>query len=56
MAAFTIRLATVADLEAIRAIYNHYVAVSTCTYALEPETAEEKIKKISDWITAGCPD
>ena len=46
---FLIRPATVADLEAIRAIYNHYVAVSTCTYALEPETADER----AAWLAAG---
>jgi phosphinothricin acetyltransferase len=43
MPAFTIRLATEADLEAIRAIYNHYVAHSTCTYQIEPDTTEERL-------------
>jgi phosphinothricin acetyltransferase len=37
-----IRLATEADLEAINAIYNHYVAHSTCTYQLAPESAEAR--------------
>jgi L-amino acid N-acyltransferase len=37
-----IRPATADDLAAIRDIYNHYVATSTCTFALEPETAEER--------------
>lgn len=41
--AFAIRPATESDLEAIRAIYNHYVAHSTCTYQIEPETAEERL-------------
>lgn len=38
-----IRLATEADLPAINAIYNHYVAHSTCTYQLAPETAEARL-------------
>jgi phosphinothricin acetyltransferase len=33
-----IRLATTDDLAAINDIYNYYVAESTCTYQLEPET------------------
>jgi L-amino acid N-acyltransferase len=37
-----IRPATVADLEAINAIYNHYVLHSTCTYQTEPETAADR--------------
>jgi phosphinothricin acetyltransferase len=43
MAASTIRLATVDDLEAIRTIYNHYVALSTCTFQIEPETPAERL-------------
>jgi phosphinothricin acetyltransferase len=39
--AVRIRPATVADLPAIRAIYNHYVATSTCTFRMEPQTEEE---------------
>lgn len=35
-----IRPATVEDLAAIRAIYNHYVATSTCTFQIEPETEQ----------------
>ena len=38
-----IRLATVDDLAAINAIYNHYVMHSTCTYQEEPTTAEERV-------------
>lgn len=38
-----IRLATEADLPAINAIYNHYVAHSTCTYQMAPETAEARL-------------
>lgn len=30
---------TTADLDAVNAIYNHYVAHSTCTYQLEPDDA-----------------
>ena len=37
-----VRPATAADLSAVRDIYNHYVATSTCTFAIEPETAEER--------------
>ena len=43
MSAFTIRLATENDLEAIRAIYNYYVQHSTCTYQIELDTAEERL-------------
>lgn len=48
---FTIRLATEADAEAIRAIYNYYVARSTCTYQVEPEPAEERVAWLRnrDW-------
>lgn len=38
-----IRLASAADLAAINAIYNHYVAHSTCTYQLAPESAEARL-------------
>ncbi len=38
-----LRDATASDLEAIRAIYNHYVATSTCTYQTEPDTAEDRL-------------
>jgi phosphinothricin acetyltransferase len=38
-----LRDATGADLETIRAIYNHYVGTSTCTYQTEPDTAEERL-------------
>jgi phosphinothricin acetyltransferase len=38
-----VRLATLGDLPAILAIYNHYVATSTCTFRIEPETAEEQL-------------
>jgi L-amino acid N-acyltransferase len=43
MSAFTIRLATENDAEAIRTIYNYYVLNSTCTYQIELETAEERL-------------
>ena len=36
-----IRLATSDDLAAIREIFNHYVATSTCTFQLDPDTAED---------------
>jgi L-amino acid N-acyltransferase len=38
-----IRLATEADLPAIREIYNHYVHTSTCTYQYEPDTEAERL-------------
>ena len=38
-----LRLATEADLSAIREIYNHYVLTSTCTYQVEPDTEEERL-------------
>ena len=43
-----IRLASLDDLEAIRAIYDHYVATSTCTYQLAAETKEARAK----WFAA----
>lgn len=42
MDGLTIRAATLADLEAINAIYNHYVLTSTATYQIEPETIEAR--------------
>jgi len=42
-----IRLATDADLPTINEIYNYYVARSTCTYQLEPETLEAR----QTWFT-----
>jgi L-amino acid N-acyltransferase YncA len=48
MPAFTIRLATEDDLEAIRAIYNYFVQHSTCTYQIELETAEERLAWFRD--------
>lgn len=48
---FTIRPATVADLPAINAIYNHYVVHSTCTYQTVPSTEEERVQ----WYAAHGP-
>ncbi|MCI0705447.1 MAG: N-acetyltransferase family protein [Planctomycetia bacterium] len=42
MPAFTIRLATAQDLDAIREIFNYFVTRSTCTFQIDPETAEER--------------
>jgi len=39
-----IRAATVADLEAVNEIYNHYVIHSTCTYQTEAEPMELRRK------------
>lgn len=39
----TIRPALESDLDAINAIYNHYVLTSTCTYQEEPSTGEERL-------------
>lgn len=47
-----IRPAKAADLDAINAIYNHYVHHSTCTYQEEPSTADER----AAWFTAHGPD
>jgi phosphinothricin acetyltransferase len=38
-----IRPAAEADLAAVRDIYNHYVAHSTCTFQVEPDTAAERL-------------
>src|SRR6185369_7889938 len=42
-AAVAIRAATRADCAAMREIYNHYVFNETCTWALEPETLEDRL-------------
>jgi L-amino acid N-acyltransferase YncA len=42
MLTHTLRSARAADLAAISDIYNHYVARSTCTFALQPETLDER--------------
>ena len=46
-----IRLATVADLDAVREIYNYYVERSTCTYMIERETAAQRLA----WFQAHGP-
>ena len=38
-----VRFATEADLPAIRAIYNHYVLTSTCTFQLELDIEAERL-------------
>jgi L-amino acid N-acyltransferase YncA len=43
-----IRLATVADLGAIRDIYNLFVAHSTCTFQIEPDTEAERLTWFRD--------
>lgn len=43
-----IRPATVADLPAVRAIFNHYVTTSTCTFQIEPETEAERLAWFSE--------
>lgn len=43
-----IRIAAIDDFPAVRAIYNHYVATSTCTYQLEPEPEAEHLA----WFTS----
>ncbi|UJR81623.1 GNAT family N-acetyltransferase [Sandaracinus amylolyticus] len=47
----TIRDATPADAAAISRIYNFYVRTSTCTYALEEETLDER----RAWLDAHGP-
>jgi len=46
-----LRLATQADLPIINDIYNHYVVNSTCTYQMEPERMEDRLK----WFAAHGP-
>jgi L-amino acid N-acyltransferase len=41
--AIRVRLATEADLPAVRDIYNFYVRTSTCTFQLEPDTEAERL-------------
>jgi L-amino acid N-acyltransferase len=43
-----IRTATAADLPTINDIYNHYVLISTTTYALEPTSLEERQRWFAD--------
>jgi L-amino acid N-acyltransferase len=40
------RLATIADAEAINAIYNHYVRTSAATFQVDDETTEERFEEI----------
>jgi len=51
MSQLQIRLATEADLPIINDIYNHYASNSTCTYQLEPEKIEDRVK----WFNAHGP-
>ena len=51
MDALRLRLATAADAPAIRDIYNHYVAGSTCTFQVEPVTLDERLA----WLAAHGP-
>lgn len=44
----TIRLAARTDLEAVQAIYNHYVATSTCTFQVDPDTEAERVEWFED--------
>jgi phosphinothricin acetyltransferase len=43
MSALHVRPAAEADLPTVRAIYNHYVLTSTCTFQLEPDTEAERL-------------
>jgi phosphinothricin acetyltransferase len=40
------RLATVADTEAINAIYNHYVRTSAATFQVDDETTEDRSEEL----------
>ena len=40
------RPATVADAEAINAIYNHYVRTSAATFQVDDETLEERVEEL----------
>jgi len=50
-----IRPADIRDLEAIRAIYNEAVASSTASYALEPETLEERSAWFDSHVAQNLP-
>jgi L-amino acid N-acyltransferase YncA len=41
-----VRLATIADAEAINAIYNHYVRTSAATFQVDDETADERVEEL----------
>ena len=43
-----IRPATADDLPAIREIFNHYVATSTCTFQIDPDTPAERAEWFRD--------
>ena len=40
------RLATIADAEAINAIYNHYVRTSAATFQVDDETTDERVEEL----------
>jgi phosphinothricin acetyltransferase len=48
----SVRAARLDDLPAIRAIYNHYVLTSTCTFQSEPDTEEERLAWFQERATA----
>jgi L-amino acid N-acyltransferase YncA len=50
--AVELRPAAVGDCAAMRDIYNHYVLHETCTWALEPETLEQR----TTWFERHGPD
>ncbi|MEM9587848.1 MAG: N-acetyltransferase family protein [Planctomycetota bacterium] len=43
-----VRLATTNDAASISQIYNHYVLRSTCTYQIQPESLDDRIRWLSD--------
>src|SRR5207253_2190708 len=52
MAEVVIRSATVTDLGTVRDIYNYYVARSTCTFQVEPDTEAERLAWFRDRLPA----
>ena len=54
-AACTIRPAQVADLAALRTIYNEVIATSTAIYSFAPASAEERAAWFEARIAAGFP-
>ena len=48
MADLGVRPAVEADLPAVRAVYNHYVAHSTCTFQLDPDTDADRRRWFRD--------
>lgn len=51
----TVRPATVADIDAVRDIYAHYVHTSVATFELEPPSREELLARLGAVRATGLP-